>query len=129
MEAMTMARPIQVAAAATVALFALSACGSGVANFPPPPRTADIASSVTVSANGRVITARGVIACGHTPLLVARSYRDRVTLKWVNPDTNCDAEAVKPVMVSVRLPSPLGRRHLVQASTGKRIPHRVGHGS
>jgi hypothetical protein len=126
---MTMARPIQVAAAATAALFALSACGSGVANFPPPPRTADIASSVMVSANGRVITARGVIACGRTPLLVARSYRDRVTLKWVNPDTNCDAEAVKPVMVSVTLPSPLGRRHLVQESTGKPIPHRIDHGS
>ena len=108
------------------AIFGLVAvgCGGTNADFPPPPRTAPVNSLVLVSANGRVLTARGAIACGHRPLLVARSYPDRVTLTWVNPDTSCNAEAIKQVTVSTSLPTPLGGRALVQASTGARISYR-----
>jgi hypothetical protein len=110
---------------AGVLVLAVAACGRAGADFPAPPRYAPVSSPVTVSANGRVITARGVIACGHRPRLVARSYPGRVTLTWVNPDTNCNAEAVRPVVVSVSLPVPLGSRKLVQASTGRRIRYRT----
>jgi hypothetical protein len=116
------------AAALLIAALAVTGCSTSPyrgADFPPPPRYAPVNSPVTVSAGGRVITARGVIACGHRPLLVARSHPDRVTLTWVNPDTNCNAEAIKPVTVSVSLPAPLGTRKLVQASTGKPIRHRT----
>ncbi|MHB1431710.1 MAG: hypothetical protein ACYCVZ_06310 [Streptosporangiaceae bacterium] len=85
-----------------------------------------------MSANGRIITATGAIACGHRPILVARAYPGRVTLKWVNPDTKCNAEAIVPVTVSVTLASPLGYRKLVQASDGAPIPYHVqrqGNGS
>jgi hypothetical protein len=58
------------------------------------------------------------MACGHLPLLVARSYPRKVTLKWVNPDTNCNAEAVRAVPVRIRLTAPLGNRALVQAVSG-----------
>ena len=48
---------------------------------------------------------------------------------WVNPDTHCDAEAIMPITVSVSLPSPLGTRQLVQASTGKPIRYHISPGS
>ena len=99
------------------------------ADFPPPPHYAPVSQPVTVSANGRVITARGVIACGHRPLLIVRSHPDRVTLTWVNPDTNCNAEATKAVTVSVSLAAPLGSRKLVQALTGKPVRYRTVRGS
>ena len=104
--------------------FAVGGCGAHGADFPNPPRTAPINSLVLVSANGRVLTARGVMACGHRPLLVTRSYTDRVTLTWVNPDTSCNAEAIYPVTVSTSLRTALGGRALVQASTGARIRYR-----
>ena len=99
-------------------------CASVSLGFPHPPRTAPVNSLVLISANGRVLTARGAIACGRRPLLVARSYPDRVTLTWINPDTSCNSEAIKQVTVSTSLPTPLGSRALVQASTGARISHR-----
>lgn len=114
---------------AAVLMLTGSSCGGHGADFPPPPRTAPVASPVTLSSDGRVITARGVIACGHRPLLIARSYPNRVTLTWVNPGTACDAEAIMPITVSVSLPSPLGTRQLVQASTGKPIRYHVSQGS
>jgi hypothetical protein len=106
-------------------VLAVSACGGTVTGFPPPPRTVAVDSPVTLSADGRVITARGVIACGHRPLLIARSHPSRVTLTWVNPDTHCQAEAIQPVTVSVSLPSPLGTRQLLQASTGQLIRYHI----
>ncbi|HEX4656549.1 MAG TPA: hypothetical protein VH307_04120 [Streptosporangiaceae bacterium] len=75
-----------------------------------------------VSANGRVITGRGPVACGHDPQLVARSYPRKVTLTWVSPDTSCNAEVIRSAAVSVRLPAPLGNRALVQASGGGPVP-------
>ena len=107
-------------------VLAVSGCGGGFGSgFLPPPRKMPVSSPVTLSRDGRVVTARGVIACGHRPLLVARTYPNRVTLTWVNPDTNCNAEAIKQVVVSVTLSSPLGARKLVQASTGERIRYRI----
>jgi hypothetical protein len=108
-------------AAAVALAVAVGGCASAIPSWPHPPRTVPVDSPVLISASGRVLTARGVIACGHRPLLVARSYPDRVTLTWINPDTSCNAEAIKPVTVSTSLPTPLGSRALVQASTGARI--------
>ena len=100
--------------------FAVSAPG-GNESWPHPSKTAPVNSLVLLSANGRVLTARGAIACGRRPLLVAQSHPDRVTLTWVNPDTSCNAETIKPVMVSTTLPMPLGSRILAQAATGRKI--------
>jgi hypothetical protein len=91
--------------------------GSG-ANFPNPPRLTPVTLPVLVSANGRVITGLGPVACGHDPRLVARSYPRKVTLTWVSPDTSCNAEVIRSAAVSVRLPAPLGNRALVQAFGG-----------
>jgi hypothetical protein len=102
----------------------IEGCGGTNPGFPPPPPTAPVNSLVLISANGRVLTARGAMACGHRPRLVARSYPDRVTLILINPDTSCNAEAIKQVAVSTSLPTPLGARALVQASTGARIRYR-----
>lgn len=113
-----------IGAAALALAVGVGGCGSGTPAFPHPPRAAPVNSLVLISANGRVLTARGAIACGHRPLLVARSYPDRVTLTWINPDTSCNAEAIKPVTVSTSLPTPLGSRALVQASTGARVRYR-----
>jgi hypothetical protein len=99
-------------------------CASAPPAFPHPPRTLPVNSLVLISANGRVLTARGAIACGRRPVLVAHSFPDRVTLTWINPDTSCNAEAIRPVTVSTTLPVPLGSRALVQASTGARIRYR-----
>jgi len=95
---------------------AVSPVGSG-ANFPNPPRLTPV-TQVVVSADGRVLTSRGPVACGHDPRLVARSYPRKVTLTWVSPDTNCNAEVIRFAVVSVRLPARLGNRALVQASGG-----------
>jgi hypothetical protein len=122
-------RSIRAGALAAAVLLLLPACGATNADFPPPPRTAEITSAVTVSPDGKVITARGVIACGHRPVLVARSYPGRVTLEWVNPDTSCNAEAIMAVFVIVRLSVPLGHRRLVQASTGTPIPYHISQDS
>lgn len=115
---------VLVSSAAAALAFAVGGCGGQGAGWPQPPRAAPINSLVLVSANGRVLTARGVIACDHRPLLVARSYQDRVTLTWINPDTSCNAEAIQPVTVGTALPRPLGGRALVQASTGSPIRYR-----
>jgi hypothetical protein len=70
---------------------------------------------VLVSNNGRVSTGVGGMACGHDPRLVAHSDPRKVTLKWVNPDTNCNAETIRSAVVRIRLSAPLGNRALVQA--------------
>jgi hypothetical protein len=106
-----------------VALGLLAAgCGISFPDFPHPPRRFPVAT-VLVSANGRVITAVGGKTCGHDPRLVARSYPDKVTLVWVNPDTNCNAETARPSRVRIMLPEPLGNRLLVHASGSGRIPY------
>lgn len=115
--------------AAGVLPLAVSACGVGFPpDFPAPPRNAPIVLPVKVSPGGRVITVRAAKPCGHRPLLIARSYPDRVTLRLVNRDiSNCHAEAVGVITVSVTLPNPLGSRKLVQALTGKMIKYHIGH--
>ncbi len=95
--------------------------GSG-SGFPSPPRQSPV-TTVLVSADGRVITGVGGMACGHDPRLVARSYPRKVTLIWINPDTNCNGETLESTVVPIRLPKPLGNRPLVQASGGSRIPY------
>jgi hypothetical protein len=103
-----------IGSAAVALAVGAAGCGGNPA-WPHPPRTAPVNSLVLVSANGRVLTARGVIACGHRPLLVARSYPDRVTLTWINPDTSCNAETIRPVTVSTSLPAPLGNQRWLAA--------------
>lgn len=104
----------------------LMAAGCGVlgsgSGFPSPPRQSPV-TTVLVSADGRVITGVGGMACGHDPRLVARSYPRKVTLIWVNPDTNCNGETLRSAVVRIRLQEPLGNRPLVQASGGSRIPY------
>jgi hypothetical protein len=95
---------------------------------PAPPRNARIVLPVKVSPDGRVITVRAAKPCGHRPLLIARSYPHRVTLRLVNRHTSdCHVEAVGVTSVSVTLPHPLGARHLVQALNGKPIKYHIGH--
>ena len=109
-----------------VIMLAVSACSE---NFPAPPPNPPIVLPVTVSADGRVITVRAAKPCGHRPLLIARSYPQRVTLRLVNRHTgDCHVEAVGVISISVTLPTSLGARHLVQATTGKRIRYRVSPG-
>jgi hypothetical protein len=60
---------------------------------------------------------------GRDPRLVARSYPSEVTLVWVNPDTNCNAETLRRPVVRITLAEPLGDRLLVQSSGGGRIPY------
>jgi hypothetical protein len=90
--------------------------------FPSPPRLTPV-TQVLVSADGRVITGLGPVACGRGPRLAARSYPREVTLTWVSPDTNCHAEITRLAAVSARLPAPLGNRALVQASGGGPVRH------
>jgi hypothetical protein len=119
-------REVPLLLAAGILTLAVTACGGYGAGFPPPPATDPVAAPVTISRDGRVITARTVRVCGVRPKLVARSYRDYVTLRLVNPNTNCNAEAVgRKIFVSVTLPSPLGSRRLIQAFTHKPITARV----
>ena len=110
-----------------VLMFAIAACGTGYGgvDWPVPPRTEPVGSAVTISRDGRVITAEAMKICGHRPLLIARSYAHKVTLRLVNPDRSCRARPIPRIAVSVALPSPLGKRHLVQALTGKPIRYRV----
>jgi hypothetical protein len=107
-------------------MLAVSACGGYGAGFPVPPRNPPVVSPVTISPDGRVITVRAAKPCGHRPLLIARSYPRRVTLRLVNRDvSNCHVEAVGVIAVSVTLSSPLGTRRLVQATTGGPIRYQV----
>jgi len=92
-------------------------CAGSGANFPSPPRLTPV-TQVLVSADGRVITGRGPVACGRGPRLAAGSFPRKVTLTWVSPDTSCHAEVIRSAVVSVRLPAPLGNRALVQAAGG-----------
>jgi hypothetical protein len=95
--------------------------GSG-SGFPNPLPQSPV-TTVLVSADGRVITGVGGMACGHDPRLVARSYPDKVTLIWDNPDTNCNAETLRSAVVRIKLTEPLDNRTLVQASGGGHIPY------
>jgi hypothetical protein len=107
-----------------ILMFAVSACG--FKEFPAPPRNPHIVLPVAVSPDGRVITVRAAKPCGHRPLLVSRSYAHRVTLHLVNRHiSNCHVEAVGEIRISVRLPSPLRARRLMDATNGKRIKYRV----
>lgn len=115
-------RVMRVLPAIGILTLVVSACGGYGAGFPPPPRTYPVAAPVTISQDGRVITARTVRVCGVRPKLVARSYRDYVTLRLVNPNTNCNAEPVgRNIFVSVTLSIPLGSRRLIQAFTHEPI--------
>lgn len=97
----------------------ITGCARSTApGFPSPPRVHPVSFPVLVSADGRVITGVGSMACGHDPRLAARSYPHKVTLAWVNPDTNCNAETIRSAVVRARLPAPLGERALVQAASG-----------
>jgi len=97
----------------------ITGCATSAApGFPSPPRVSPVSLPVLVSADGRVIIGVGSMACGHDPRLVARSYPGKVTLAWVNPDTNCSAETLRSAVARARLPAPLGNRALVQAVSG-----------
>jgi hypothetical protein len=97
----------------------ITGCATSAApGFPSPPRVYPVSLPVLVSADGRVITGVGSMACGHDPRLAARSYPSKVTLTWVNPDTNCNAETLRSAVARARLPAPLGNRALVQAASG-----------
>jgi hypothetical protein len=106
------------AVAAIVAGCAVPAAPGG---WPSPPRTSPVSGPLLVSADGRVITGIGSMACGHAPRLVTRSSPRKVALIWVNPDTNCHAEMIGSAVARARLPSPLGHRALVQAASGKPV--------
>jgi hypothetical protein len=106
-------------------MLAVSGCEASM-EPPAPPRNPQIVLPVTVSPDGRVITVRAAKPCGHRPLLIARSHPHRVTLSLVNRNvSDCHVEAVGVISVSVRLPTPLGTRPLVQATNGKRIKYHV----
>ncbi len=92
--------------------------------FPSPPRYEPVGQTVLVSADSRLITAIGPVACGHAPRLVARAYPDKVSLIFENPDTNCNAEVIGSALASTELPMPLGNRALVHVgSTRGTIPY------
>lgn len=110
------ARWLRGAALAVAAMVA--GCAAPAPGWPSPPRTYPVSLPVLVSADGLVITGVGSMACGHAPLLVARSYPRKVTLTWVNPDTNCHAETIRSALARATLPTPLGRRALVQTASG-----------
>jgi len=112
-------RGVALAVAATVA-----GCATPAGSlWPSPPRTSPVSGPVLVSADGRVITGIGPMACGHAPRLVARSYPRKVTLTWINPDTNCHAEMLGSASGRARLPAPLGTRALVQAASGEPVSY------
>jgi hypothetical protein len=126
-EVVIILRSMRIPLVAGVLMLAVSACQ--VSNEPPaPPRNARVVLPVKVSPDGRVITVRAAKPCGHHPLLIARSYPHRVTLRLVNRHTSdCHVEAVGVTSVGVTLPHPLGARHLVQALNGKPIKYHIGH--
>jgi hypothetical protein len=107
-------------------LLGLMTAGCGVqgsgSGFPNPPRQSPV-TTVLVSSDGRIITGVSGMACGHVPRLVARSYPQKVTLIWVNPDTNCNAETLRSAVVRIGLAEPLSNRSLVQASGSGQIPY------
>ena len=117
-------RPMRIPLVAGLLMLVLSACT--VEEFPAPPRNPHIVLPVTVSPDGRIITVRAAKPCGQRPLLVVRSYPHRVTLHLVNQHvSDCHVEAVGVISISVRLPSPLRTRPLVDATNGKRIRYHV----
>ena len=122
-------RLARIPTAAAAIILTASACGNDNSGFPPPPRNPPVVSPVLLSQDGRIITVRAARACGHRPLLIARSYPHRVTLLLVNPDVSCNAEAIAVISVSVTLPAPLGHRRLVQAHDGQPVRYHLSHGS
>lgn len=119
-------RSVRLPMAAGVVALTISSCGGNGTEFPAPPRNAPIVLPVVVSRNGRVITVRAAKPCGHRPLLLARSFPDRVTLRLVNRGvSNCHVEAVGVISVTATLARPLGNRPLVQALNGKPIRYRL----
>ena len=111
----------------------VSACGSGQ-SIPPttqigPALTSPVTGPVLVSADGRTITTDALVECGHDPTLRSRSYPNRVTLVLVapvvaQPNEYCFADfGQEDLSVQTTLLAPLGRRRLVQASSGKAIPY------
>ena len=118
----------RMALVAVALVLGASACQSVGPEFPAPPRNALVVLPVMLSPDGRVITVRAAKPCGHRPLLMVRSYPQRVTLRLVNRDVSkCHVEAVGVIKVSVKLARPLGTRRLVQALNGKPIRYHVGH--
>src|SRR5262249_20803433 len=121
--AVILIRPAWFLLVAGILMLAVSACAFG-SEFPPPPPYPPCVLPVTVSSDGRIITVRAAKPCGHRPRLIARSCPRRVTLRLANRDvTDCHVEAAGVIAVSVMLPSPLGTRSLVQATTGKPIKY------
>ncbi len=109
--------------AAVASLAALSAGCTGLYGFPNPPTYAEVLQPVLVSADGKTITSFGVKECGRHPALVAGSFPRKVTLRWFNPDTNCNAEPLGLAVGRTILRAPLGGRNLVQADSGTAIPY------
>ena len=122
-------RLARIPTAAAAVILAASVCGNNNSGFPPPPRNPPVVSPVLLSQDGRIITVRASRACGHRPLLIARSYPHQVTLLLVNPDISCNAEAISVISVSVTLPAPLGNRRLVRAHGGQLVRYHLSHGS
>jgi hypothetical protein len=89
--------------------------------------TSPLTNAVLVTADGRTIVTVASGECGHDPSLQAHPYPSRVTLALVAP-VSAQPNEVCPIdlvvlTVSARLPTPLGRRKLVQASSGQPIPY------
>jgi len=122
-------RLARIPTAAAAVILTASACGNDNSGFPPPPRNPPVVSPVLLSQDGRIITVRASKACGHRPLLIARSYPHRVTLLLVNPNISCNAEAIAATSVSVTLPAPLGNRRLVQAHGGQPVRYHLSQGN
>ncbi len=111
----------------------VSACSPGQ-SIPPttqtgPALTSPVTGPVLLSADGRTITTDAQVECGHDPSLRARSYPNRVTLALVaplvaQPNEFCLFDFGQEVLsVQTKLPAPLGRRKLVQASSGNAISY------
>jgi len=109
--------------AAVASLAALAAGCTGSNGFPNPPTYAEVFQPVLVSADGKTITSFGVKECGRHPVLVAGSFPRKVTLRWFNPDTKCNAEPLGLAVSRIMLCAPLGGRNLVQADAGTAIPY------
>src|SRR5258708_37133331 len=67
------------------ALMVAGCSAAPFAAFPNPPRYEPVGQAVLVSADGRLITAIGPMACGHAPRLVAPPYPAKVSLIFENP--------------------------------------------
>jgi hypothetical protein len=117
--------PVAVLAAVLVA-----GCSAGSsAGSARSPRYEPVGLTVVVSADGRVITAIGMVMCGHAQRLVALSYPGKVALVLENPDRRCkdigSAPAITQLMPArARLPEPMGNRALVRVgSTRGTMPY------